>query len=118
MPEECSEGLGRSEKLANRLGLSRHPAKNYLLEIFDKLGVSNGLELLFLALSRPGKIERPRAQSAERSQRGELRSGVCVILYGTQRRVSDGRLLEALQRNEPPNQEVSPAGLTRPTARA
>jgi len=36
------------------------------LEIFDKLGVSNGLELLFLALSRPGKIERPRAQSAER----------------------------------------------------
>jgi hypothetical protein len=36
-----------------RLGLSPHTIKNYLLKIFDKLGVCNRVELLFLTLSQP-----------------------------------------------------------------
>jgi two-component system, NarL family, nitrate/nitrite response regulator NarL len=40
---------GRSNKqIADRLGLSEHTVKNYLFRIFDKLGVSNRCELLFL----------------------------------------------------------------------
>ena len=35
------------------MGLSRHTIKNYLLKIFDKLGVSKRVELLFLTLSQP-----------------------------------------------------------------
>jgi two-component system, NarL family, nitrate/nitrite response regulator NarL len=47
-----AEGLTNRE-IGARLGLSRHTIKNYLLKIFDKLGVSNRVELLFLTLSQP-----------------------------------------------------------------
>jgi two-component system, NarL family, nitrate/nitrite response regulator NarL len=47
-----AEGLTNRE-IGVRLGLSRHTIKNYLLKIFDKLGVSNRVELLFLTLSQP-----------------------------------------------------------------
>jgi len=47
-----AEGLTNRE-IGDRLGLSRHTIKNYLLKIFDKLGVSNRVELLFLTLSQP-----------------------------------------------------------------
>lgn len=47
-----SKGLTNQE-IGDRLGLSRHTIKNYLLKIFDKLGVSNRVELLFLTLSQP-----------------------------------------------------------------
>ena len=47
-----AEGLTNRE-IGARLGLSRHTIKNYLLKIFDKLGVSNRVELLFLTLSPP-----------------------------------------------------------------
>ena len=46
-----AEGLTNRE-IGARLGLSRHTIKNYLLKIFDKLGVSNRVELLFLTLSQ------------------------------------------------------------------
>lgn len=49
---ECvAEGLATHE-IAQRLQLSKHTVKNYLTHIFDKLGVSNRVELLFFALSR------------------------------------------------------------------
>jgi two-component system, NarL family, nitrate/nitrite response regulator NarL len=50
-----AEGLTNRE-IGVRLGLSRHTIKNYLLKIFDKLGVSNRVELLFLTLSQPAPM--------------------------------------------------------------
>jgi two-component system, NarL family, nitrate/nitrite response regulator NarL len=46
-----AEGLTNGE-IGQRLELSRHTVKNYLLRIFDKLGVSNRTELLFFTLTQ------------------------------------------------------------------
>jgi len=46
-----AEGLTNRE-IAQRIGLSQHTIKNYLFRIFDKLGVSNRIELLFMTLSQ------------------------------------------------------------------
>ena len=45
-----AEGMTNRE-IAQRIGLSQHTIKNYLFRIFDKLGVSNRIELLFMTLS-------------------------------------------------------------------
>lgn len=45
-----AEGLTNQE-IAQRLKLSRHTVKNYMFRIFDKLGVSNRVELLSYAMS-------------------------------------------------------------------
>ncbi len=47
-----AEGLTNRE-IAEQLKLSPHTIKNYLFRIFDKLGVSSRIELLFMALSQP-----------------------------------------------------------------
>ena len=52
-----AEGLTNNE-IGVRLGLSRQTIKNYLLKVFDKLGVSNRVELLFLTLSKPPRMMR------------------------------------------------------------
>jgi len=56
---ECvAEGLSNHE-IAKRLQLSKHTVKNYLFHIFDKLGVSNRVELLFLTLKGEPGVAQP-----------------------------------------------------------
>jgi two-component system, NarL family, nitrate/nitrite response regulator NarL len=53
--QSLSEGLTNQE-IAERLGLSQHTVKNYLFRVFDKLGVSNRIELLFMTLSEQNSL--------------------------------------------------------------
>jgi len=46
-----AEGLSNRE-IAQRLCLSQHTIKNHLFRVFDKLGVSSRIELLFMTLSQ------------------------------------------------------------------
>jgi DNA-binding CsgD family transcriptional regulator len=46
-----AEGLTNRD-IAERLKLSQHTIKNYLFRIFEKLGVSSRVELLFMTLSQ------------------------------------------------------------------
>ena len=40
-----------------KLNLSEHTVKNYVFRIFDKLGVSNRIELVLYALSNSRRVE-------------------------------------------------------------
>ena len=69
-----------NREIAERLGLSRHTVKNYLLKVFDKLGVSNRVELVFLKLSQPARViqscqesESPKKIARETVEGREMR---------------------------------------------
>jgi len=52
------QGMTNGE-IAHRMGLSRHTIKNYLFRIFDKLGVSSRVELLFMTLNQRNSLDEP-----------------------------------------------------------
>lgn len=61
-----AEGLTNRE-IAERLGLSQHTIKNYLFRVFDKLGVSSRLELLFMTLTQAGALQTSDPEQSSRN---------------------------------------------------
>jgi len=71
-----AEGLGNRE-IAQQLNLSQHTVKNYLFHIFDKLGVSNRVELVLYATTIAKKLEtlspaRVNAAAASSGNRSKI----------------------------------------------
>jgi two-component system nitrate/nitrite response regulator NarL len=75
-----AEGLTNRE-IAERLGLSQHTIKNYLFRVFDKLGVSNRLELLFMTLTQASTPQLLPQTSSENSTNGEHGNGSGLDSY-------------------------------------
>ena len=62
-----SEGKTNRE-IAAELGLSGHTVKNYLFKVFDKLGISNRVELALYAVSREDRIDLQVEEILQASQ--------------------------------------------------
>jgi two-component system nitrate/nitrite response regulator NarL len=73
-----AEGLTNRE-IAERLKLSQHTVKNYLFRVFDKLGVSSRVELLFMTLSQPGSGQSPVQDGPKSSDHGSLHDEFAIL---------------------------------------
>ena len=49
----------KNQEIALELGLTEHTVRNYIFQIFDKLGVSTRVGLVLYALGEPEINERP-----------------------------------------------------------
>jgi len=67
-----AEGLSNRE-IAKRLELSQHTVKNHLFRVFDKLGVSSRIELLFMTLTPSGSTQSIAEDSMGNSGSGASR---------------------------------------------
>jgi DNA-binding NarL/FixJ family response regulator len=65
-----AEGLGNRE-ISELLALSEHTVKNYLFRIFDKLGISNRVELVLYAVSDPKGNSLASSESVEEKTLGK-----------------------------------------------
>jgi DNA-binding CsgD family transcriptional regulator len=72
-----AEGLSNRE-IAERLGLSQHTVKNYLFRVFDKLGVSSRVELLFMTLSQANGSHPALVDAAARENHAETAVQTCT----------------------------------------
>jgi two-component system, NarL family, nitrate/nitrite response regulator NarL len=73
-----AEGLTNRE-IAERLKLSQHTVKNYLFRVFDKLGVSSRVELLFMTLSQSGSSPAPTPDGAKGSDHSGLHDEFVIL---------------------------------------
>jgi DNA-binding NarL/FixJ family response regulator len=64
----AAEGM-RNQEIALKLNLSEHTVRNYLLRIFDKLGISSRVELVLYAFSGVEGITAPVGSSADSTER-------------------------------------------------
>jgi two-component system nitrate/nitrite response regulator NarL len=73
-----AEGLTNRE-IAERLKLSQHTVKNYLFRVFDKLGVSSRVELLFMTLSQTGSSQSPVQEGPKSSDHSGLHDEFAIL---------------------------------------
>ena len=76
-----AEGLTNRE-IAERLKLSQHTVKNYLFRVFDKLGVSSRVELLFMTLA--GASAEPARKKSKPSESATSADEFTLFMQGAE----------------------------------
>jgi len=75
------EGLSNRE-IAQQLALTEHTVKNYLFKVFDKLGVSNRVELVLACLYQEENAREELAAKKESSARKVVPAGRQIATIG------------------------------------